>query len=62
VRDRDEALAKALENGDRYPIGVFLEIWKADLASGLPLPSKTALVEHETDLKVLQKIIDKMAM
>ena len=62
MQDRDEALAEALENGDRYPIGVFLEIWKADLASGHPLHSKTALVEHETDLKVLQKIIDNMAM
>jgi 2-oxoglutarate ferredoxin oxidoreductase subunit beta len=62
VEDRDEALAKALENGDRYPIGVFLEIKKPVLASGLPLPSEAILAEHKTDLRALQRTIDEMAV
>lgn len=62
VSDRMEALGKALENGDRYPIGVFLELEKPDLASGLPLPSETNLVKHRTDLKALQKTIDEMSL
>ncbi|TFF84575.1 2-oxoacid ferredoxin oxidoreductase [Candidatus Thorarchaeota archaeon] len=62
VTDRTKALQKALENGDKYPIGVFYEIEKPDLASGIPLPEKSSLSKHRTDLKALQKIIDGMTV
>lgn len=62
VTNRMKALQKALENGDKYPIGVFYEIEKPNLASGIPMPEKSSLSKHRTDLKALQKIIDEMSV
>ena len=55
-----KALQKAMENGDRYPIGVFYRAAAPHLASGLALPEKEALKDHITDLKDVQKIIDDL--
>ncbi len=58
--NRVVALQKALENGERYPIGVFYEVEKPDLESGLLLPEKQVLKDHVTDLQEVQKIIDDL--
>ena len=60
--NRVQALEKALENGDKYPIGVFYEVNKPDLASGIALPKDVPLKDHMTDLKELQSIIDDLSL
>jgi len=62
VTDKFQALAKAMENGDRYPVGVFYKVERPDLASGLALPDKGALKDYPTDLADVQKIIDDMML
>ncbi|TFG32371.1 2-oxoacid ferredoxin oxidoreductase [Candidatus Thorarchaeota archaeon] len=60
--DKTQALQKALENGERYPVGVFYNVEAPDLALGLALPEKGALKDHTTDLKDVQKIIDDLML
>ncbi|MGQ4911834.1 MAG: thiamine pyrophosphate-dependent enzyme [Candidatus Thorarchaeota archaeon] len=60
--DRLKALEKALENGDRYPIGVFYDVQKPVLADGLALPEDIPLKDHETDLDALQEVIDGLSL
>lgn len=62
VTDRMKALEKALDDGEKYPIGVFYETEQPDLASGILLHRKSTLTKHRTDLKSLQKIIDEMTV
>jgi len=58
--DKVQALQVAMENGERYPIGVFYNVQAPDLASGLWLPEKEALKDHTTDLKAVQGLIDDL--
>ena len=60
--DRWKAIERAFENGDKIPIGVFYDVERPDLASGLSLPEKEPLKDHQTDLKKLQDIIDGMLL
>jgi len=62
LTDKFQALAKAMENGDRYPVGVFYKVERPDLVSGMALPDKGALKDHPTDLKDVQKIIDDLML
>jgi 2-oxoglutarate ferredoxin oxidoreductase subunit beta len=62
VTDKTKALEKAMENGDRYPVGVFYKVERPDLAAGIALPEKGALKDNETDLKDVQKIIDDLML
>jgi 2-oxoglutarate ferredoxin oxidoreductase subunit beta len=62
LTDKFQALAKAMENGDRYPMGVFYKVDRPDLVSGMALPDKGALKDHPTDLKDVQKIIDDLML
>ncbi|MBE0525699.1 MAG: 2-oxoacid ferredoxin oxidoreductase, partial [Candidatus Thorarchaeota archaeon] len=62
VTDKLQSLEKAMENGDRYPVGIFYNVKHPDLASGISLPEKGALKDHKTDLKDIQKIIDDMML
>ncbi|MBN2230497.1 MAG: 2-oxoacid:ferredoxin oxidoreductase subunit beta [Candidatus Thorarchaeota archaeon] len=62
ITDKSQALEKAMENGDRYPIGVFYQVEKIDLASGLAMPSIGVLKDHTTNLKDVQQIIDDMML
>ena len=57
-----QALQKAMEDGRRYPIGVFYEVDAQDLASGLALPEREVLKAHKTDLMTVQKIIDDLTI
>ncbi len=60
VTNKLQALEKAMENGNKYPVGVFYNVERPDLASGIALPEKGALKDHMTDLKDVQKIIDDL--
>jgi hypothetical protein len=51
-----------MENGDRYPVGIFYKVEHPELASGIALPEKGALKDHTTDLKDVQKIIDDLLL
>lgn len=62
VTNKFKALEKAMENGDRYPVGVFYKVESPDLASGIALPEKGTLKDHTTDLKDVQKIIDDLLL
>ena len=62
VTDKFQALAKAMENGGRYPVGVFYKVERPTLASGLALPEKGALKDCPTDLADVQKIIDDLML
>lgn len=62
VTDKFQALEKAMENGDRYPVGIFYNVERPDIASGIALPEKGALKDHKTDLKDVQKIIDDLML
>ena len=62
IADKFQALHKAMENGERYPVGVFYKVERPDLASGIALPEKSTLKDHSTDLKDVQKIIDDMML
>ncbi|MGQ4871521.1 MAG: thiamine pyrophosphate-dependent enzyme [Candidatus Thorarchaeota archaeon] len=55
---REKALAKALENGDRIPIGVFYRGEAPLLADGLSLPDGR-LRDHRTDLARLQELLEE---
>ncbi len=54
------ALQKAMENGERYPIGVFYDVDAPNLALGLALPENEVLKNHVTDRVSIQKIIDDL--
>ena len=60
ITNKTQALEKAMENGDRYPVGVFYKVEHLDLVSGMALPEKGALKDHPTELKDVQKIIDDL--
>ena len=62
ITNKSQALEKAMENGNRYPVGVFYKVEQPDLASGIALPEKGALKDHTTDLKDVQKIIDDLLL
>ena len=62
VTDKIQALEKAMENGERYPTGVFYSVERPCLASGIALPEKGALKDHTTDMKEVQKIIDDLML
>jgi 2-oxoglutarate ferredoxin oxidoreductase subunit beta len=57
-----QALERAMENGNQYPIGIFYQSAKPDLASGLALPEKGVLKDHTNDLNDVQKIIDELML
>ncbi len=58
--NRWNAIERAFEDGDKIPIGIFYEKEEPVLASGLALPEKEPLKDHQTDLKKLQELIDTM--
>ncbi len=62
VTNRFQAMEKAMENGDRYPVGVFYRSSSPHLAAGLALPEKGNLKNHTNDLKDVQKIIDDLML
>jgi len=62
VTNRIQALEKAMENGDRHPVGIFYRSRNADLAVGLALPEKGSLKDYKNDLKDVQKIIDDLLL
>ncbi|MFW9850797.1 MAG: thiamine pyrophosphate-dependent enzyme [Candidatus Thorarchaeota archaeon] len=62
TKDRWKAIEKAFENGDKIPIGIFYDVEKPDLVSGLSIPADMPLKDHTTDLKKLQEILDGMLL
>jgi len=62
VTNKLQAVEKAMENGDRYPVGVFYRSKNTNLAAGLALPDKGVLKDHKNDLKDVQKIIDDLML
>ncbi len=60
--DRFAALAKAYENGDKIPIGVFYKAKGPVLSDGLAMPKDGILKDHVTDNAEVQKIIDDLLL
>ncbi|NHJ12772.1 MAG: 2-oxoacid ferredoxin oxidoreductase [Candidatus Thorarchaeota archaeon] len=60
--DRISALAKAFENGDRIPLGVFYQTKGPVLVDGLAMPADGILKNHLTNLAEVQKIIDEQLL
>lgn len=60
--DRIKALAKAYENRDKIPLGVFYKAKGPVLTDGLALPEDGILRNHTTNLADVQRIIDEQLL
>jgi len=59
--DWQAAMAKAMEWGDRIPLGIIYRKQRPTFESRLAVLKQNVLVNRETDLKELEKIMDKFS-
>jgi 2-oxoglutarate ferredoxin oxidoreductase subunit beta len=59
--DWQAAMAKAMEWGDRIPLGILYRHQRPTFESRLSVLQQNILVDRETDLKELEKIMDKFS-
>jgi 2-oxoglutarate ferredoxin oxidoreductase subunit beta len=54
-------MAKAMEWGDRIPLGIIYRNQRPTFESSLAVLKENVLVDRETDLKELERIMDKFS-
>jgi 2-oxoglutarate ferredoxin oxidoreductase subunit beta len=59
--DWQAAMAKAMEWGDRIPLGIIYRNQRPTFESSLAVLKENVLVDRETDLKELERIMDKFS-
>ncbi|MBD3407107.1 MAG: 2-oxoacid ferredoxin oxidoreductase [Candidatus Lokiarchaeota archaeon] len=62
VTDKMAAISKALEDGEKIPIGLFYKTEKQHLTKGLAIPTDGKLRDKKNDPEKVQKLIDRLVL